>query len=141
MVEVIRFNGPLSLAMHLIGQRGIAQPPAPPIARTDMQTHFSGDAARRARQTEQKGDQNPVRERPLTLMEHGVREIVKGALVAVTPGAFTSWSVVVIAPRIDVVAVAPGTWQRAIFPPQRMDVGLAGVGTEKLVYMGENRHQ
>jgi hypothetical protein len=39
----------------------------------------------------------------------------------------------VIAPRIDVVAMATGTLQRAIFPPQRMDVGLAGVSTEKLV--------
>ena len=66
-------------------------------------------------------------------MGQGVREIVEGALAAVAPVAFTPWSVVVIAPRIDVVAVATGTLQRAIFPPQRMDVGLAGVGTKKLV--------
>jgi len=66
-------------------------------------------------------------------MEQGVREIVEGALAAFAPVAFTPWSVVVIAPLSDVVAVAPGTLQRALFPPQRMDVGLACVGTEKLV--------
>jgi hypothetical protein len=66
-------------------------------------------------------------------MEQGVREIVEGALAAVAPVAFTPGAVVVHAPQIDVVAVAPGTLQRAIFPPQRMDVGVAGVGTEKLV--------
>jgi hypothetical protein len=66
-------------------------------------------------------------------MEQGVGEIVEGALAAVAPVAFTPWSVVVIAPRIDVVAVTPGTLERAIFPPQRMEVGLAGVSTEKLV--------
>ena len=107
--------------MHLIGQRGIAQPPAPPIARTDMQPHFSGDAARRARQTEQKGDQHPVRERPLTLMEQGVVEIVEGALAAVAPVAFTPGSVVIIAPRVDVMAVAPGALQWALFPLTRCE--------------------
>ena len=82
-----------------------------------MQTHFSGDATRRARQTEQKGGQNPVRERPFTLMEQDVREIVEGALAAVAPVAFTPGSVVIIAPRVDVMAVAPGALQWAIFPP------------------------
>src|SRR4029434_7228947 len=44
VVEVIRFNRPCQLAMHLIGQRGIAEPPAPAIAGTDVDAHFSGNA-------------------------------------------------------------------------------------------------
>jgi hypothetical protein len=57
-----------------------------------MDAQFSGDAVRRARQTEQQGGQNPVRQRPLTLMEQSVREIVEGALAAVAPGAFTPFA-------------------------------------------------
>src|SRR5215831_14887629 len=45
--EVIRFNGPFQLTMHLIEQRGMAQPPAPAIAGTDMDAHFPGNAPRR----------------------------------------------------------------------------------------------
>src|SRR4029453_2874564 len=37
MVEVIRFHRPFQLAMHLVRQRGIPQPPAPTIAGTDAQ--------------------------------------------------------------------------------------------------------
>src|SRR5438132_922116 len=51
MVEVIRFNDAFQLAMHLIGHGGIAQPPAPPIARADMDTQFSRDAPGRTRET------------------------------------------------------------------------------------------
>src|SRR5919197_731755 len=36
MVEVIGFNGAFELAMHLVGQGRIAQPPAPAIAGPDM---------------------------------------------------------------------------------------------------------
>jgi len=66
-------------------------------------------------------------------MEQGIGQIVEGALAAVAPGAFASGSVVVIAPGTNGLTVATGTLQRAIFPPQRMDVGLARIGTEKLV--------
>src|SRR5262249_30230513 len=45
MVEVVRFDRPLQLAVHLIGQRGIAQPPAPAIAGPDMHAYLSGDAS------------------------------------------------------------------------------------------------
>jgi len=98
-----------------------------------MDTHLPRDTPRRAGETEEKGGQNPVWQRPLALVQQGVGQIVEGALAAVAPVAFTPGAVVIRAPRIDVVAVTPGTLQRAIFPPQRMDVGLAGVGTEKLV--------
>ena len=59
-------------------------------------------------------------------------EVVEGALAAVTPVPFTPGSIVVIPPRIDVLALAPGTLEGAIFPPQRMDVDLAGFYTEQL---------
>src|SRR5712691_5007273 len=130
MVEVIRFNRAFQLTMHLIRQRGIPQPPAPPIAGPDMDPHLPRDTPRRTGETEQKGCQNPVRQRPLALVEQGVGEVVEGALAAVAPVAFASGSVVVLAPRINVLAMTPGTLQWAIFPPQRMDVGLACIGTE-----------
>jgi hypothetical protein len=66
-------------------------------------------------------------------MEQGMSQIVEGALAAVAPVAFASRSVVVIAPRIDVVTVATGTLQWAIFPSQGMDIGLTGFYTEQLV--------
>src|SRR5215831_500462 len=43
MVEIISFHSPRQLAVHLIGQGGIAQPPAPTIARADMHPHLSGN--------------------------------------------------------------------------------------------------
>ena len=60
-------------------------------------------------------------------------QIIKGALAAVTPGAFAAGSVVIRPPRIDVLALAPGTLQGPIFPPQRMDIGLTLVDIEELV--------
>src|SRR5215467_3468273 len=45
VIEFIRFARPLHLAVHLIGERGIAQPPAPTVARPDMHPYLSGDAA------------------------------------------------------------------------------------------------
>jgi hypothetical protein len=47
---------------------------------------------------------------------------------------------VVRAPRIDLVAIATGTWQWAIVPPQCVDVGLTLFGAEELVDIGESRH-
>jgi len=73
-------------------------------------------------------------------MEQRIGEIVEGALAAVTPGAFTPRSVVVITPGVDVLALAPGTLKRTIFPPQCMDVGLTLVDVEKLVDVREHRH-
>src|SRR3989454_679604 len=133
MVEVIRFNRACQLAMHLVRQRGLPQPPAPTIAGTDMDPHLPRDTPRRTGETEQKRCQNTVWQRPLALMEQGIGQIVEGALAAVAPVAFASGSVVVIAPGTNGLAVATGTLPWAIFPPQRMDVGLACIGTEKLV--------
>ena len=66
-------------------------------------------------------------------MEQGIGEVIEGALATVTPVAFASRSVVVRAPRINVLALASGTLEGPIFPPQRMDVGLTLVGVEELV--------
>jgi len=60
-------------------------------------------------------------------------KVVEGALAAVTPGAFAPGAVVVRPPRIDVLALAPGTLEGTIFPPQRMNVGLTLVDVEELV--------
>jgi hypothetical protein len=62
-----------------------------------------------------------------------MRQIIEGALAAVAPVALASRAVVVRTPGIDVVALAPGTLERAFFPPERMDVGLAVFGVEELV--------
>ena len=56
-----------------------------------------------------------------------------GTLAAFAPVAFTPWSVVVIAPRIDALALAPGTLEWPIFPPQRMDVGVTLVNIQEVV--------
>ena len=133
VIEVIRFHCACQLAIGFIGEGRIAQPPAPAIARAAMDPSLSGNPPRRTRQTQQKGRQNPVRQRPLALVEQRIGEIIEGALAAVTPVAFASGSVVVRPPRIDVLALAPGTLEWTIFPPQRMDVGVALVDVEELV--------
>src|SRR5712691_7190870 len=140
MVEVIRFHRACQLAMHLIRQRGIPQPPAPPIAGTNMDPHLPRDTPRRTGETEQKGRQNPVRQRPLALVQEGSGEVVEGALAAMAPVAFASGSILVRAPAANVVALAARTLQWTVFPPERMDVGLALFGVEELVQMGEYRH-
>ena len=62
-------------------------------------------------------------------MEQRIGQIVEGALAAVAPGACASRPVVVMTPRVNVVTVAPGTLQWAIFPSQGMDIGVAGFYT------------
>ena len=61
------------------------------------------------------------------------RKAIEGALTAVAPVAFAPGSVVVLPPRIDVLALAPGTLEWTIFPPQRMNVNLTLVDVEELV--------
>src|SRR5262245_13667080 len=140
MVEVIGFHCPFQLAMHLVGERGIAEPPAPAIARSDVNAHFPGNASGRAGETEQKRCENPVRQGPLALVEQGTSEVVEGALAAVTPVAFASRSILVRAPASDGVTLASRTLQWTVLPPERMDVGLALVGVEEVVQMREYRH-
>src|SRR5438105_14291379 len=47
VIEVIRFHGALQLTLRLIGKRGIAEPPTPPITGTDMDPLLSGNTSRR----------------------------------------------------------------------------------------------
>jgi hypothetical protein len=49
---------------------------------------------------------------------------IEGALAAMTPVAFAARAVVVGSPRINILALAPGTLQGPVFPSQGMDVGL-----------------
>jgi hypothetical protein len=81
-----------------------------------------------------------VDERSFALGEQCVGEVVEGASTAVAPVTFDPWPVVVIAPETDILALAPGTLERAIFPPKRMDIGVAGIDVEELVEMGVHRH-
>ena len=45
MVELISFDRACQLTVHLIGESGIAQPPAPAIAGAAMEPQLSGDTA------------------------------------------------------------------------------------------------
>jgi len=105
-----------------------------------MDPHLPRNPPRRTGETEQKGRQNPVRQRPLALVQEGSGEVVEGALAAMAPGALASGSILVRAPAANVVALAARTLQRPVFPPERMDVGLALFEAEELVQMGEYRH-
>src|SRR5262245_10350262 len=105
-----------------------------------MDTQLSGNTPRRAGETQQKRRQNPGRQRPLALVEQGIGEVIEGTLATVTPVAFAPGAVVVYAPRIDVLALAPGTLEGTIFPPQRMEVGVTLVDVEQVVYGREHRH-
>jgi hypothetical protein len=67
-------------------------------------------------------------------------EVVEGTLAAMAPVASAPGAVLVGAPASDVVALASGTLQWTIFPPERMDVGLALFGVEEVMQMREDRH-
>jgi len=60
-------------------------------------------------------------------------EVVEGALATMAPVAFAAGAVLVGTPLSNVVALAPGTLEGTIFPPQRMDVGLALFEAEEVV--------
>jgi hypothetical protein len=140
VIEVIRLDRPIQLALHLVGQGRIAQPPAPLIAGPDMDSQFPSNAPGRTGEAHQKGGEYPVRQWPCALVQQGLGKVVEGALATRAPVAFTPGSVVVLAPGIDLVTVAPGTLEGAILPPQGVDVRLTLLGAEKLVDVGEHRH-
>jgi len=66
-------------------------------------------------------------------MQQGIGEVVEGALATMAPVAFASGSILVGAPLSNVVALASRTLQRAIVPPEPMDVRLALFGAEEVV--------
>src|SRR5262249_53901384 len=61
VTEVIRFDRACQLTVHFVGHGGIPQPPAPAITGPAMDSQLPGNAARRTRQAQQEGRQNPVR--------------------------------------------------------------------------------
>ena len=140
VIELIRFHCACQVAIGLVGDGSIPEPPAPAITGPAVDAQFSGNTPRRTRETEQKRRQNPVRQRSLALVQQGRGEVVEGALAAMTPVAFASGAVLVRAPASNVVALASRTLQRTVFPPERVDVDLALFGVEELVQMGEHRH-
>ena len=105
-----------------------------------MEAQLSSDAPGRTGETQQKGGEEPVRQRALAPMQQGRGEVVGGALTVMAPVAFAPGSILVCAPLANVVALAARTLQRTIFPPQRMDLRLALLGVEELVHMGEHWH-
>ena len=66
-------------------------------------------------------------------MEERTGQVVEGALAAVAPVALAPRAVVVRPPGIDVLALAPGTLEWAVFPPECMNVGVTVFGVEELV--------
>src|SRR5499427_3201815 len=82
MIEVIGFDRAFQSAVHLIGQRGIAQPPAPAIARPYMHLQLAGNAARGTRQAQQKRRKNPVDDGALAAIQERTSEVIEGALAA-----------------------------------------------------------
>jgi hypothetical protein len=67
-------------------------------------------------------------------------EVVEGAFAAIAPGAFTPGSIVIRPPRIDVLALAPGTLEGTIFPSRRMDVDLTLVDVKEFVDVRKHQH-
>src|SRR5215510_8421088 len=109
LVEVIRFHRAFELAVHLVGQGRIAEPPAPAVAGPAMEAQLAGDAPGRAGETQQKSGENPGRQRSLAPMQQGIGEVVEGALATMAPVAFASGSILVGAPLSNVVALASRT--------------------------------
>ena len=73
-------------------------------------------------------------------LPQGISEVVEGALTTMAPVAFAPGALLVGAPASNMVALAARTLQRTIFPPERMNIGLALFSVEELVQMGEHRH-
>jgi hypothetical protein len=105
-----------------------------------MDAHFPGNAPGGTGETQQKGGKDPVSQRSLAPMQQGISKVVERPLTALAPVAFAPGSILVHAPLANVVALAARTLQRTIFPPERMDVGLALFSVEELVQMREHRH-
>jgi hypothetical protein len=105
-----------------------------------MDPYLPRNAPGRTGQAQQKGREYPVHQRPLALVQQGLGEVVEGTLAAMAPVAFAPRAVLVRAPASNVVALAARTLQRTVFPPERMDIGLALGGVKEVVQMREYRH-
>ena len=77
----------------------------------------------------------------VALVQQGIGKVVEGPPTAFTPVAFDSWPVMIAPPGPDVVAVTPGALEWAIFPPERVEISMAGIGIEELMEIGEHGHR
>jgi hypothetical protein len=93
----------------------MAQPPAPAITGPARDPYLLRNVPGRTGEAHQKGGEDPVRQRSRALVQQGRGEVVEGTLAAMAPVAFTPGPVVVLAPRIDLVIGAPGTWSGRSF--------------------------
>src|SRR5215510_2086612 len=98
-----------------------------------MHPQLSCNAARRTRQAQQEGGENPIWQRALALVKQRMGEVVEGPLAVMPPVAHTPWPIVVVPPRIDIQTLAPGALEGPLFPSQCMDVGVTLVDVEELV--------
>ena len=105
-----------------------------------MDAQLSGDAPGRTGETQQKGGENPVWQWSLSPMQQGISEVVASPLAPMASVVCAPRAVLVGAPLSNVVALAARTLQRTVFPPQRVDVGLALFSIEEVVHMREDRH-
>src|SRR5215470_19040907 len=117
LVEVIRFHRAFQLAVHLIGEGRIPEPPAPAVAGPTMDTQLAGNPPRRTRETEEKRRQNPMHDRALAAIQECAREVIEGTLTGLlfAAVALQSGLVVVGTPRTDVVALTPRTLEGPLF--------------------------
>src|ERR671930_208082 len=102
-----------------------------------MDPHLFGNTPRGTREAQQKRGENPMPQRALAAIQQRAREVIKGALAVFisTAVALQARLVVVRPPRTDVVALTAGTLEGALFPPQRMDIGLTRFGVKEVVEM------
>jgi len=78
-------------------------------------------------------------QRALAAIQQRASQVIEGALAGLlfTAVAFQSRLGVVRPPRTDMVALTARTLEWALFPPQRMDIGLTRFGVQEV---GEMRH-
>jgi hypothetical protein len=78
----------------------------------------------------------------LAAIQQRASQVIEGALAGLlfTAVALQARLVVVRPPRTDVVALTARTLEWAIFPPQRMDIGLTHFGVEEVVEMRKTEH-
>jgi hypothetical protein len=88
VIEFIGFDGPLQVAIHLVGDDCIAEPLAPAIAGADIDAQLPRNTMGRTRETQEKGGKDPVCERPLAMSRERLGQAVEGAPTPDGPIAF-----------------------------------------------------
>jgi hypothetical protein len=139
-LAVRRCHRALQPAIGCGGDGRMAEPPAPALTGPGLAPSLPRQTARRARPAPPAGGQHPERQRARAVGEQGMGPGLDGALAALAPVPCTSRAVRLGAPGIAVVALAPGTWPRALLPPERMAGGVTRVDVAECVDVREHRH-